>query len=109
MNEERRGDRRRRLRAAQATLRPGCDVSVIDLSSGGALVQGHRPLRPGARVHVRFETEGRTVSLAAHVLRCMVWSLTGEEGVVYRGALRFEAPCVSLEEPDNRVQQESPL
>ena len=109
VNEERRGDRRRRLRAAQATLRPGCDVSVIDLSTGGALVQGHRPLRPGARVHVRLETDGGTVSLAAHVLRCTVWSLNGEEGVVYRGALRFEAPCLSLQEPDRRVEEESQL
>jgi hypothetical protein len=107
VNEERRGDRRRRLCAAQATLRPGCDVSVIDLSSGGALVQGHRPLRPGARVHVRLETDRGIVSLAAYVLRCMVWSLDGEEGVMYRGALRFEAPCLSLQEPDSHVEEAS--
>ncbi len=84
--------------ATQATLRPGCDVSVIDVSSGGALVQAHRPLRPGARVHVRLETDGRRLSLVAHVLRCVVWALNGEEGVVYRGALQFEHPSQALAE-----------
>lgn len=101
MNEERRGDNRRRVRgAAQATLRPGCEVSVIDLSPGGALVQAHRPLRPGARVHVRFIAEGRSFALAAHVLRCVVWSIAGDEGVVYRGALQFEHPCLCFRERD---------
>ncbi len=101
MTEERRGDRRRRVHgAAQATLRPGCDVSLIDVSRGGALVQAHRPLRPGARVHVRLMAHDRTLSLVARVLRCIVWSLNGEEGVVYRGALQFEHPCPGLPESE---------
>ena len=99
MREERRGDRRRRVDgAAQATLRPGCDVAVIDVSSGGALVQARRPMRPGARVHVRLDAGGSTLSLVAHVLRCGVWSINGEEGVVYRGALQFEHPCSAVAE-----------
>lgn len=99
LKPERRGDNRRCPGgAAQATLRPGCEMSVIDLSTGGALVQAHRPLRPGARVHVRIVADGRTFALAARVLRCMVWSLTGEEGVVYRGALQFEHPCLCFRE-----------
>lgn len=102
MKEERRRDGRRAVsETAQATLRPGCEVSLIDVSRGGALVQAHRPLRPGARVHVRFITGGRTFALAAHVLRCMVWSIDADEGVVYRGALQFEHPCLGFREADS--------
>ena len=40
----------------QAILRPGYAVSLVDLSAGGALIQGPRPLRPGARVHLQLLT-----------------------------------------------------
>ena len=43
----------------QAILRPGYAVSLVDLSSGGALIQGPRPLRPGARVHFQLLTGAR--------------------------------------------------
>ena len=90
-------DRRRDARfgqswvhAARATLRPGCPVAVVDLSAGGALVQAVRPLRPGARVHMQVATSARTFTVSAHILRCMVWSVDPQQGVVYRGALRFD-------------------
>ena len=76
--------------AARATLRPGCVVALVDVSRGGALVEGPRPMRPGARVHVQVATAARTFSIEAHVLRCSVWILDPIEGVRYRGALRFE-------------------
>ncbi|HEX6974361.1 MAG TPA: PilZ domain-containing protein [Vicinamibacterales bacterium] len=76
----------------RVTLRPGCVVAVIDWSAGGALVQAGQPLRPGARVHVQVALERRTVGIAAHVLRCFVWSLD-PHGVTYRGALKFEHRC----------------
>ena len=76
--------------ATRVTLRPGCPVVLVDLSAGGALVQGDRPLRPGARVHLQLVTEVRTFVLAARVLRCAVWSLDPYAGVTYRGALKFE-------------------
>jgi hypothetical protein len=75
---------------SRATVRPGCAVAVIDLSAGGALVQAARPLRPGAHVHLQLVTSRRTFSVAAHVLRCAVWSLDADHGVLYRGALQFE-------------------
>jgi hypothetical protein len=34
----------------EAVLRPGQAVSVVNLSAGGALLDGPRPLRPGSRV-----------------------------------------------------------
>ena len=88
--------------AARATLRPGCVSAVIDWSAGGALVQAARPLRPGSRVHLQVVLECRTLALAAHVLRCAVWSLDPNEGVTYRGALRFEDRCEAFWEPAER-------
>lgn len=75
---------------AQATLRPGCSVLLVDVSSGGALVQAPRPMRPGARVHLQVITPARRYAIAAQVLRCMVWTVHPADGVVYRGALKFE-------------------
>jgi hypothetical protein len=68
-------------------------VSLVDLSSGGALIQGPRPLRPGARVHLQLLTGTRRLGIAAHVLRCSVASLDSRQGVQYRGALKFDHRC----------------
>ena len=92
----RRGDARvsgSLLRIAHATLRPGCPVQVVDMSPAGAQVDSERPLRPGSRVHVRVVTAWRTLSVAALVLRCQVWSIHPQDGVTYRGALGFEERC----------------
>jgi hypothetical protein len=103
------GDRRNDARVAlcangvRATLRPGCEVRVIDVSAGGALVQGARPLRPGARVHMHVVTSARTFTLTARVLRCAVWTLHPLDGVTYRGALQFDDRCESFGEAATHV------
>jgi hypothetical protein len=84
------------IAGTQAILRPGYAVSLVDLSSGGALIQGPRPLRPGARVHLQLLTGTRRLGIAAHVLRCSVASLDSRQGVQYRGALKFERRCDAL-------------
>ena len=76
----------------RATLRPGCVVVLVDVSARGALVQAARPMRPGARVHLQVLTPVRRFSTVATILRCMVWSLVGDDGVIYRGAMRFDHP-----------------
>ena len=76
----------------RATLRPGCVVVLLDVSARGALVQAARPLRPGARVYLQVLTSSRRFSIVATVLRCMVWSLVGTDGVIYRAAMRFDHP-----------------
>jgi hypothetical protein len=81
------------LRIVSATMRPGCPVRVVDVSSAGVQVETERQLRPGSRVHLRLVTEGDTLQVAAQVLRCVVWALHAEVGVTYRGALRFEERC----------------
>jgi hypothetical protein len=87
---DRRIDARFAVPGMAATLRPGCAVVLVNLSAGGALVEGVRPIRPGAKVHLRLVLQARVVAVAAHVLRCAVWSLHSFDGVLYRGALRFD-------------------
>jgi hypothetical protein len=76
-----------------AVLRPGRVVWLVNLSSGGALVEGRRPLRPGSRVYLHLSTEDRCVGRAGHVLRCAVASLAGADGVRYHGAVQFDDEC----------------
>lgn len=84
------------IAGTQAILRPGYVVSLIDLSAGGALIEGPRPLRPGTRVHVQLVSGTHRLGLAAHVLRCSVASLDTDAGVRYRGALRFDERCEAI-------------
>ena len=84
------------IAGAQAILRPGYSVALVDLSAGGALIEGPRPLRPGMRVHVQIVTSARRFGLTAHVMRCSVASLDSGAGVRYRGALRFDERCEAI-------------
>jgi len=84
------------ISGTQAILRPGHAVVLIDLSAGGALIEGPRPMRPGTRVHVQLVSGTRRFALNAHVLRCSVAALDPEAGVRYRGALRFDERCEAI-------------
>jgi PilZ domain len=84
------------IAGTQAILRPGYSVVLIDLSAGGALIEGPRPLRPGMRVHVQLVSGTHRFGLTAHVLRCSVASLDSDAGVRYRGALRFDERCEAI-------------
>jgi hypothetical protein len=76
-------------RSARVTLRPGHRIAIVNISRGGALVDGTRPMRPGTRVLLQIETPGAALGLSALVVRCTVRAVTAE-GVVYRGALKFD-------------------
>lgn len=91
------------LHEVRATVRPGCIVSLVDVSAGGALLEGTRPLRPGARVQLQVLRGARTVALFALVLRSIVWALSSDEGVTYRGALQFEMRSDWLREAVTRA------
>jgi hypothetical protein len=96
---ERRRDARFRqpaIAGTRALLRPGYAVALIDLSRGGALIEGPKPLRPGSRVHLQLITKRRAFGIAAHVVRCSVSSLDATVGVQYRGALKFDHRCENL-------------
>jgi hypothetical protein len=78
------------LRWRTARLRPGRDVGLVDVASGGALVEGRARLAPGARVVLQLRAEDETRIVHARVLRCEVSALDPARGVLYRGALRFD-------------------
>jgi hypothetical protein len=74
-------------------MRPGYRLAIVDLSATGALVEGSRPLRPGSRVDVQLESDARSQTIAALVVRCAVGTIDAESGVIYRAALSFAASC----------------
>jgi hypothetical protein len=91
------GERRAHERAdgpwaqhARVTLRPGHLAFIVNISRGGALVDSTRQMRPGTRVFVQIATRRGELGLSALVLRCNVRSVSADDGVLYRGALRFD-------------------
>ncbi len=78
----------------RAMLRPGVPVVLHNVSAGGVLIEASRPLKPGSRVHVQVVYGDRRFGLAARVLRCAVSSL--DQGVQYRGALKFDHRCPEI-------------
>jgi hypothetical protein len=79
-----------------AVLRPGHVVALANLSAGGALIVGSRPLRPGSRVFLQITIAEQSGGRAAQVVRCAVASLDGFNGVQYRSAIRFDDQWESL-------------
>jgi hypothetical protein len=73
-----------------ARVRPGRDVSVIDVSGRGALVECAHRLAPGAPVefHMRRES-GPTEAVRGRVVRCAVTQVRSD-AVLYRGAIAFD-------------------
>jgi hypothetical protein len=72
-----------------ARLRHGFDVTVLDVSAGGVLVEGIARLLPGSTVELQLVGPSSTWTECARVLRCQVCALV-EQGVRYRAALQFE-------------------
>ncbi len=91
---ERRASRRRASGecgwAARARVRPGLDVTLLDLSSGGALVEASVRLLPGSRVELQLSSSDAPRLVAGRVLRCCVSALTREHGIRYTAAVGFE-------------------
>jgi hypothetical protein len=73
-----------------ARVRPGYDVTVIDLSADGALIESRRRLLPGACVDLHLQSIGRAAEIVrGEILRCAVAGLR-ENAISYRGAISFE-------------------
>ena len=92
--EERRGSGRMLFAGGYlppaARIRPGREVVVVDLSSGGALVEGPWRFRPLSRCDVHLHLAGKDLQLRARIVRCTVARLERLEPVRYRTALAFD-------------------
>jgi len=89
---DRRRAPRNRSEGLTARVRPGHRVAVVNVSAGGALLEAHHPLRPGAGVEVQFERSDERVRLAGTVVRCGVSALDPHRGPTYRAAVSFGEP-----------------
>lgn len=76
---------------SRVRLRLGRELSVLDVSTSGALVQGTTRLLPGTNVDVHVTASQGRVLIRARVVRCTVWGVTAD-AVQYRGALAFSTP-----------------
>jgi hypothetical protein len=74
---------------ARARLRTGRELTVIDISSSGALVEGLTRLLPGTRADVHFVTRHGRVLVRTRIIRSLVWRLE-PDAVCYRSALAFD-------------------
>jgi PilZ domain-containing protein len=72
-----------------ARVRPGHRVAVIDVSAGGAQIEGANRLLPGAAVDLQIETAHRRATLRGRVLRCGVVRLRASS-IWYRAAIAFD-------------------
>ena len=90
--EERRRVNRRAPASTEALsrvrLRAGRELSVLNVSPWGALVEGETRLLPGTHVDVHVTAAQGRVLVQARVMRCAVSTVTADM-VVYRGALAF--------------------
>jgi len=73
----------------RARLRPGRLAHVINLSSGGALIETDWRLLPGIRVEMQIGEPAPLFRVAGRILRCHV-ALLNRERIRYRGALMFD-------------------
>lgn len=76
--------------AESAVLRPGVSVSLIAISTVGALAESLAPVRPGVRTELALESvDGRRWLMNVFVLRCWVEAL---DPVRYRTVVCFDVP-----------------
>src|SRR5262245_52973133 len=81
----------------QVRLTSGGDVTLIDLSEGGALLEVDSPLRLGTTLTLELSGPGIDIAVPLEVLRCYVSSLRGSIAI-YRGACEFDH---LIDLPDN--------
>lgn len=87
---------------SRARLRAGRELSVINVSTGGALVEGETRLLPGTNVDVHVTAAQGRVLVRARVVRCAVWSVNADV-IQYRAALAFSTP-VDVSPVESKVQ-----
>ena len=64
-----------------ARVKYGPEVSIVDLSAGGVLVESDRPLKPGSTQALEIAGPDKTIAVPFGVLRSKITSL-GPKGAV---------------------------
>jgi hypothetical protein len=86
----------------RARLRPGRSAHILNLSSGGALIESDWRLLPGTRVDMQVGDPVPLFRVAGRIVRCHVTRLDRER-IRYRAALKFEKPLPFGEAGTHRV------
>ena len=70
----------------------GAEVTIMNVSLGGAMIMHAQPIRIGTHAQLAFRNEGTKVSVPVQV----VWSHLAQttEGLSYRSGVRLDAPDV---------------
>jgi hypothetical protein len=89
-----------------ARLKYGPEVRVIDISTGGILVETTGELRPDANVVFELAGPNTSILVPSRVLRCRVASL--DEVVRYRGACVFKRPIAIPDLAQQAVAMQPP-
>src|SRR5262245_65837203 len=76
-------------RIEHARVRPGLEVLIVNVSSGGVLVETPHRLLPGSPIELHLRTADQRVSVRGRVLRCAVARLRADD-LWYRGAIGFD-------------------
>ena len=74
---------------SRVRLRAGRELEVLDVSAGGALVEGETRLLPGTHVDVHIVTSDGRVLMRSRVVRAYV-SAVQRDRIQYRGAVAFD-------------------
>jgi hypothetical protein len=100
---ERRSDVRRRTIGEhgieRARVRPGREAAVLNVSTGGILIETLHRLLPGTTIDLQLTLVDRCTSVRGRVLRSTVACLRHSR-VLYRGAIAFERPLEAFPEID---------
>lgn len=75
----------------QARVRPGREVSVIDISAHGALIETVLRLLPGRPIELQIERGGELTPIRGRIVRSHV-ARVHASSVSYRGAIGFDKP-----------------
>jgi hypothetical protein len=74
-----------------ARVKYGPEVNIVDLSTGGVLLESDHPLATGSRQALEIARADRSIVVPFGVLRSRISAL-GQRGAIYRSACVFSKP-----------------
>lgn len=93
---------------SRVRLRTGRELTVVNVSASGALVEGLARLVPNTHADVHVVTRHGRVLVRSRIVRAFVWRLE-RDSVRYRTALAFDVPIDIAPAAVNQVTTVFPL